>query len=438
MQGKEKNSTRIDKQFQDHSWSEMRKILDEEMPQIPVKEDRKKRYILLVAILLIGFVSGIGTMVYVNQQQEVEFQTPLKVEKELAVTSDLIKNQASNNQNQKITNISKFPESAFEQKTIDNNDYLKNIIKNTEISKSKKRNKNSISSNSFNKNSKQSDDGFNNKQSGFTITNQLQQNDVIFETEKTESLGFIISKTALLENSKKTKKLDFIKTPTKKKWRFGITFGSYSNNTRMLAGITFGGKTTFDINRRFSIGTGLQYSIFSGYKEGSSNSRADEIALDQQNQDDTTSTSVGSSTEANFVLDGRQLLISNSSRLPISSLHYIELPVEMAYRFSKKFQIHLGAKAGYLVNANAEFSYRNSNSFNSISRLNDKDLYRSLNKFDFAASLGFGFYPSKKIGIDLRYNHGLIDFTRNDVWIQGKSNTNKNVQLSAIFLFGKR
>ena len=62
MQGKERNSDRIDEQFVDFSWSEMSKKLDQEMPVRNVPTSSNNRYGLLLLVLFIGFVCVIGNL----------------------------------------------------------------------------------------------------------------------------------------------------------------------------------------------------------------------------------------------------------------------------------------------------------------------------------------------------------------------------------------
>jgi hypothetical protein len=120
----------------------------------------------------------------------------------------------------------------------------------------------------------------------------------------------------------------------------------------------------------------------------------------------------------------------------------VEIPIEFSYKISRKFQVQLGVKSGYLVKANADSApVQDINALplnsNEESKLSDTKLYQSLNKFNISTSIGLGFYPMKNFGINLQYNHGLVDITRDDVWLQQQINTNNNLQLSATYFFGK-
>jgi long-subunit fatty acid transport protein len=128
-------------------------------------------------------------------------------------------------------------------------------------------------------------------------------------------------------------------------------------------------------------------------------------------------------------------LAFGTDELPISSLHYLEMPFEIAYRFNDKFQVNLGVKAGYLLKAKYNGSL--SNNFSSRAQA-DKSLENDLARFDFSTSLGIGFYPTKKFGFDLRYNHGWVDYTPDNIWPQNQIDTNKNIQLSMLYFFGKK
>lgn len=440
MQGKERNNKRIDKQFTDRSWAEMQKILDAEMPQI-AEEKGKRRYLLLLLILLIGFGSGVGTMVYFNQQQEINSPVPFKVNKKEIAETETINKKEAVSENITTTVLNESEKTQTQTKSITASQSNISAISNTNLEESfVKENTNSAKNLiSFPPLAEKSQLIVDNSKSPNENHNYIEPSDVI--KTPTRGFDFIITKTTELETPQMNEKFDLMEVPRSKKWSFGVILGNYSNTKRIAAGATIGGKATYNFDRRFTVGGGLQYSIMKGYKEGGGNRLERSADLAAALPEDFSFDSTATNTIQNeFDLTGNELSYSNNADLPISSLHYIEMPLEFTYRFSEKFQMNLGVKAGYMVNAKSDGNvYFYDNNSNQLQRQNDKSSFtNSLNKFDLATSVGLGFYPSKKFGIDLRYNHGLIDITKNEAWIQNQIDANRNIQLSVLYFFGNK
>jgi hypothetical protein len=95
------------------------------------------------------------------------------------------------------------------------------------------------------------------------------------------------------------------------------------------------------------------------------------------------------------------------------NLGYINIPVLIQYMFDNGFRIQAGPQVGFLVS-----STDNRDDFNAI---------------DVALSVGASYVvPSTGFGIDLRYNYGLNDITKDS---EVKS-TNRGIQLGLFYLFG--
>lgn len=74
------------------------------------------------------------------------------------------------------------------------------------------------------------------------------------------------------------------------------------------------------------------------------------------------------------------------------SLHYINLPVLLAFKAGKNFSIKLGPEIGWLLSAR-----------NETAKIDISDIY---DDFDFGADLGLS-YSYKKLALDIRYNYGI-------------------------------
>ena len=82
-------------------------------------------------------------------------------------------------------------------------------------------------------------------------------------------------------------------------------------------------------------------------------------------------------------------------------LNYIEVPLLLKLNVTKKFDVHFGPYAAYLVNSKITNEDQNGN----INFENDVD-EDDLNKLDFGLAGGFGF-NFDGFGIGARYNYGL-------------------------------
>ncbi len=437
MQGKERNITKIDKQFRDRSWGEMQKILDSEMPQVHDKENGKKRLLPLLFFLLIGFGFGLGTMAYFNGNEKNEVPNPVEEStKEVAKIEKIAENNPQSITEQSNTISSKIAESTLNKVVRETKDQFSDFA--IQISPSKQNNV--ISENLLVTDLQEKE------QSSKNRSLQSIENPIVFKhsdlkLSPIQNMEGVIPKIDLLELLELDEKFESSKKAKPKKWSFGILLGNYFNDKSLFAGATFGGKVNYSLNRKLSIGGGIQYSILAGYQKKkliNSNRAADELDSVPGNGifDDTTSTS-SNPNEESFVLDNNNQTGSGHSDLPISHLHYIEIPLEFAFRITKKIQVNLGAKAGYLISANWDKKNVSFDNNSNVTR-SQNSFSNSLEKLDFATSIGLGFYPSKQIGIDLRYNHGLVDITKDDHWLNDQINTNKNIQLSVLYLFGKK
>ena len=96
----------------------------------------------------------------------------------------------------------------------------------------------------------------------------IPDDQIIKQSERTFPFEFLASKSEFLLNESHLKKVDYLKIPKSNKWAFGLLFGNFVNNKKLLAGATIGGKATYNINRKFKIGGGLQYIVMTGYKKG--------------------------------------------------------------------------------------------------------------------------------------------------------------------------
>jgi hypothetical protein len=82
------------------------------------------------------------------------------------------------------------------------------------------------------------------------------------------------------------------------------------------------------------------------------------------------------------------------------NLNYIDLPVLAVFKLGRSAEIHAGAYASYLVNANIQYDDNGSGGTDELSR----DHFKS---YDYGLSGGFGL-NFNAIQIGARYNYGLV------------------------------
>ncbi len=432
MQDKERNME-IDNRFRDRSWNEMRKVLDREMPQKVVANNGKKRYLLLAAILMIGFISGTATMFYYFQH----LNTGLELTNNLTLTTpetekpEVDKSTTSHDASALQPEIPRTAtENKIDQKTPSTSTSKTNFQQTKTPEKSETtfthQNQNILNENAFEANP--GDEIPKNEE-------PVLKTDLPTTLSAIQTLEDITTLPIFAIAQPSSEKFPSPKIPKENKWSYSIFAGAYTNPSDAYAGLAFGTKVNYSLNRRLTLSHGLQYSILDGYKISRSNRTEGNYSSDPSNP--ITGTQIANSFEVYYEAE------PSRDRLPVSKLHYIEMPVEIAYRLSGKFQVGLGVKAGYLfgvkvddrfeslfgstadqfgVNANAQSSKSN-------------ELYNSLKNMDFATTASLTYFPFKKLGVSLQYSHGWVDFTKDEVWTRSYNHFNRNLLLSTVYLF---
>lgn len=139
------------------------------------------------------------------------------------------------------------------------------------------------------------------------------------------------------------------------------------------------------------------------------------------------------------------------------NLHYLQIPLSVTYRPHPKVQFFTGVNVGYrlskiFVNSNIfndivttdESDNNNAYDFSSEITINASDFDTinipfdnttitksysvSIRRMDLTAQAGIRYYPMPRLGIDLRYQQGLIDITK-----EMQKNLRSGVQLSLVY-----
>lgn len=103
------------------------------------------------------------------------------------------------------------------------------------------------------------------------------------------------------------------------------------------------------------------------------------------------------------------------------SLNYLDIP--LLFNFGKKFHFQAGAQPSLLLSAKSK-----------IGSGGDKvDVKDSMNGFDIAPILGFGFHFENGFNFGLRFSYGVSDIFKDN---PGNSQHNLNTQLTFGYSFG--
>jgi hypothetical protein len=112
------------------------------------------------------------------------------------------------------------------------------------------------------------------------------------------------------------------------------------------------------------------------------------------------------------------------------NLNYLELPVSLVINLARNFNIHGGAYAAYLLDANVT----DMNEDGTIQEINDMDA-DSFNRSDFGLLAGLGL-DIQNFTIGARYNYGLREIGKSGKFSGQLLNDSKNSAVSLYIGFG--
>ncbi|MFT5168916.1 MAG: hypothetical protein ACI8P3_004161 [Saprospiraceae bacterium] len=450
MLGKERNSELSDEQFLDQAWAKMSGKLDQEMPVIATpSSDSRMRYGVLLLFLFIGFASGLGTMFFLQKDKSIEIEKPVdlkynpmevaevnlgeddnQITKPIAETDQLaVVNKISKHIEKKIqTNFAKKPaneggqnnQAIYDQKTYNNSSSVVVFNQNFGMDAEHAGGLNG-SPNPQNRPSLIQSEN-NNNPTEITSTNTVQKKEVAILGDPAYQFEAINALTGqaipLLKIPWQAVQLDFQLLTSPPKLSFGFYLGTQTRDFEGMHGLSSGIFASYRLDSKFSIRSGLGYSILKGFHLGS-HSIADPLTpafFEPIEVVDLQAYSTVASSESN-------------QDLPIQSLHYIDLPIALDYRMNDKFGILMGMKFSYLLDTKTD-GYFSDNLNSEEATLLDIALYDSMKKVDIGTVLGIGIYPTSRVGLELKYNHGLVDYTIDEKWHVRQLNTNKTFELS--------
>jgi len=489
MQGKERNHDEvIDEQFIDQSWASMSQVLDQEMP-VKKSSAGSKRYGLLLLLLFVGFVAGIGaSYYYLNNKVEPTpspkkkapvyagpgtTETPnntLSTSETLVESTSLSDGSSNRSSDESSTLVNKSNQTDPLNSTVNaaskNNLVLErkegNAIENNvqDQTIAIKPPRTVVTENS-------TTNLTNNKIIPIVINEEFvakQTNRSPSEITKNDNLSTIKNETVLdqtyvtLEELKlplavlpveasedRTFPAELSIVNKKASWRLGAIGGAH------YAGDKFGGWSAgliadYQLSPRWSFETGLNFTSFHKNVQFDleetdvDRAYAESITYDENSnlEFEPVEPPLGSSDPTSPI--NQEQLVGN---IGVQRLNYVNVPMLIAYQPNPALRLIMGLNAAFRLN---NFTAVGGGSRGGFIRANmdqedqsqfDFIFEQGLRKIDLSGVCGIRYFPLSKTAIDLRYNYGITDFSRNDIFKDAKRDINQSLQLSLVHYFGR-
>ena len=130
--------------------------------------------------------------------------------------------------------------------------------------------------------------------------------------------------------------------------------------------------------------------------------------------------------------------------LSLERLNYVNIPLLVSYQPVSALKLMAGLNLAIRLNKFNAFGEGTNNldsellsSEGRTSESVDLIFDQGIKRTDISGVIGVGYFPLKNTGIDLRYNYGFQDYSRNEIFQNGKRHINQNLQLSLVHYFGK-
>ncbi|MFK7980224.1 MAG: outer membrane beta-barrel protein [Saprospiraceae bacterium] len=361
----EKDNKHIASEFVDHSWQEMSKLLDQEMP---VKK-RKRRFFWLFffGIGLLGLIS----LVYYTTGATIDKEPPLKsfaIQKEDKVAAT--KTQLNKNSPSPINS----KKGSVKQALAKSSDDIREISISTAITKihpTAAKIATAVGAGSRIKNSQSSIQSKDKKESLSTkkeikAANRFDKELPIIATLSLSTLPYdnnqLLSLPLTAPNIKKKSS----------KWRFGLYAATLAPK---MGSFRTGLFTEVELNKKWAIHFGLGYARrIPSSKTANDKSLNAPFAdtMEIEELEDISPTAGASSADTTINTNTNTMDLIPISAFNYRSFHYFELPILFQYKVRSKISLELGGSIGYL------YGYRYQSEEASIFTTNSNPLNNSL------------------------------------------------------------
>ncbi len=435
-------------QYADQSWKKMQGMLDKEMPAATTfqKGSQRKSYLGYLLLLFLSFGAGVGSVLLWQQSTDVEEKIPVKIHQSapIAGTSVEAEKEESGQQGLKESKngntVNSFLALAPTQR-------YQNTTKVKTTSNYHKVSSQTIgyAQNYFRK-------YFQNEKTQSPVNNPTLTTTTASKTESLQlspqtfdpfvasnmlPLNLTKASFALPESNDKKEAVTALRIPDdrKLKLKVGWLAGLHSEPSKGYGGYTTGLLFDLEVDKRFGLQTALN---FSRYQFNDINLNDSPDAFDLNTSDGSAPGISNEVIEVPFTVRSS----SGGSALPLGSASYVSLPVFLTYKPFKKLRINMGVEYARMIAASAK-KLRNSNSNfdykTSYSILEGTSPYGNLlNKTNFSASFGFSYLPHGPFALDIRYNHGFSDLSKNTQQLVKQNDTRESLQFSLMYYFGTK
>ncbi|MDX1939987.1 MAG: outer membrane beta-barrel protein [Saprospiraceae bacterium] len=446
----------LDDKFIDQAWKKMRQTLDVEMPE----EEKRRRIVFMpwrwgvAASVLLLLSAGLGWWLWEQSTSaspvNIVAQTETKVSSETEDCEELPSIQESTIAANAIEPLSEkeLNPGTKSLQTIDK-DKKTHIQKNSSIALAN--NANSVEEKTITTKSSSVPALTSNTVESISITDPISKSEKELitsnspEKQSLQAIDHLALSSLKYENASSLPKpkpnLKLSSPPIEvdrksKNWNIGLEFATYSSVTAPVSGFSGGALVEVPVgNDKLNFRTGLNYSNRQNM-------------IDIQPGSTTEALFSGATKDANNVPQ-----FGTSSNVKVAepdfslTIHQLNLPAIVEYKFYKFLGLEGGLQASYLMtaqNLKGVDSYQNvlsaSNYAQVRSFVNDLTTQANNNgkinidqfyRWDVMASAGFAVYPIQNLGVRFQYQHGLRDMLKNSQF-EAFSN---NFRVSAVYFF---
>lgn len=450
MLDNKENKFEIDDQFADLGWTNMKEMLDQEMPLVSTAPatKRKKPYALLILLWLVGFGAGVSTILLYQQKTNsntIENQVP-----DIPI-ADL---QQSTDQSNLANTLVIKPDKEFAERHSSQNSRQTTATANLEAKQTNAASAQVLSFNNNNTFLTKNNTSDNNstliiKSNNRNVTltpSQNKKKELLPATVASKNLA--VSETYHLQpltmasvdfdgfsETDENKVISELMIPALKKIKFnwGFMTGIHAEPSKGYGGYSLGLIWDAEVDRKFGISTGLMFSRFQ-FNDIVLNNSPDALNFNQNNEVDP-----GVYGEVTGVPFDVRSSNSSSSAIRLGSADYLSVPLLLTYKTSRLLRVNMGVEYAFMLNASSNKLNGTSNQdYSATYKWYDTSSYgRLLNKTNFTVLFGLSLQANERIGFDLRYNHGFTDLSRNKGQFSAQSDTRESLQFSIMYNFGK-
>jgi len=430
------NQFNLDDQFADQAWTNMRDMLDQEMPVVTTapSKRRKKPYALLLLLWLVGFGAGVSTILLWQQKSESTSPSeqvpdiPIADLQQASGQAVLPEREADDQslaerQSSKISTPATVKRKVIDRKTNTRSALASNYSTNNIVS---------IKNSSSDKNSTLTNKSNDSASILTSVQNKTKPiNSLALDSKQLNAFEkFSLKPLAIVstgfegfeEEENKTISKLLIPSLKKIKINWGLMSGLHSEPSRGYGGYSVGLIVDAEVDRKFGFASGLMFSRFQ-FNDIMLNNSPDAFNLNQNNNGGV----YNDVTEVPF--ETRSTDIS-SNAVRLGSANFISIPLMLTYKTSRRLQVNMGVEYARMLRASSnKFNGPNNQDFTSTYKWYDSSSYGDLlGKTNFSALFGLSLQPNEQFGFDVRYNHGFSDLSKNKGQFSAQSDTRESLQ----------